>query len=136
MNEQTSDKQKLLRRALQGNALFSVISGALILAINRTLVEFLGLPSSASLTPLGIGLLVYAGWLLWNARREKIRIVDAWIAVILDMVWVVGSYALLFAVKFSGGGKWAVVLVAELVFLFAVMQWLGLRRVSRSRQAA
>ena len=136
MNEQTSDKQKLLRRALQGNALFSVISGALVLAINRTLVEFLGLPSSASLTPLGIGLLVYAGWLLWNARREKIRIVDAWMAVALDMVWVVGSYALLFAVRFSSSGKWVVALVAELVLLFAVMQWLGLRRVGRSRQVA
>ena len=135
MNEQMSDKQKLLRRALQGNALFSMISGALILAINRALVEFLGLPSNASLTPLGIGLLGYAGWLLWNAKREKIRILDAWIAVILDMVWVVGSYALLFAVRFSSGGKWAVVLVAELVFLFAVMQWLGLRRASRSSQA-
>jgi hypothetical protein len=136
VNEQTSDKQKLLRRALQGNALFSVISGALILAINRTLVEFLGLPSSASLTPLGIGLLVYAGWLLWNARREKIRIVDAWMAVALDMVWVVGSYALLFAVRFSSSGKWVVALVAEAVLVFAVMQWLGLRRVGRSRQVA
>ena len=136
MNEQTSDKQKLLRRALQGNALFSVISGALILAINRTLVEFLGLPSSASLTPLGIGLLVYAGWLLWNARREKIRIVDAWMAVALDMVWVVGSYALLFAVRFSSSGRWVVALVAEAVLVFAVMQWLGLRRVGRSRQVA
>ena len=136
MNEQTSDKQKLLRRALQGNALFSVISGALVLAINRTLVEFLGLPSSASLTPLGIGLLVYAGWLLWNARREKIRIVDAWMAVALDMVWVVGSYALLFAVRFSSSGKWVVALVAEAVLVFAVLQWLGLRRVGRSRQVA
>ena len=131
-----SDKQKLLRTALQGNALFSVISGALILAINRTLVEFLGLPSSASLTPLGIGLLVYAGWLLWNARREKIRIVDAWMAVALDMVWVVGSYALLFAVRFSSSGRWVVALVAEAVLVFAVMQWLGLRRVGRSRQVA
>ena len=114
MNEQMSDKQKLLRRALQGNALFSVISGVVILAMNRTVVEFLGLPSNASLTALGIALLGYAGWLLWNATREKIKIVNAWIAVILDMVWVVGSYALLFAVRFSSGGKWAVVLVAEL----------------------
>ena len=136
MNEQTSDKQKLLRRALQGNALFSVISGALILAINRTLVEFLGLPSSVSLAPLGIGLLGYAGWLSWNARREKIKIVDAWIAVALDMVWVVGSYALLFAVRFSSSGRWVVALVAEAVLVFAVMQWLGLRRVGRSRQVA
>ena len=114
--------------------MFSVISGVVILATNRALVEFLGLPSNASLTAMGIGLLGYAGWLQWNARREKIKIVDAWIAVILDMVWVMGSYALLFAVKFSSSGKWAVALVAELVFLFGVMQWMGLRRIGRNRQ--
>ena len=136
MNEQMSDAQKLLRMALQGNALFSAVSGVVVLAMNRTLVEFLGLPSNASLTSVGIGLLGYAGWLLWNARREKIKIGDAWIAVVLDMVWVLGSYALLFAVRFSSGGKWAVALVAEVVFLFGVMQWLGLRRIGRSRQAA
>jgi len=104
--------------------------------MNRTVVEFLGLPSSVSLAPLGIGLLGYAGWLLWNARREKIKIVDAWIAVALDMVWVVASCALLLAVRFSGGGKWVVALVAELVFLFGVLQWFGLRRIGRSRQVA
>ena len=136
MNEQISDKQNLLRRALQGNALFSAVSGALFLVMNRTLLQFLGLPDSASLTPLGIGLLGYAAWLLWNARREKIRILEGWIAVILDLAWMVGSYALLFAVKFSSGGKWAVVAVAELVFLFAVMQWLGLRRVSGNSRVA
>src|SRR5215469_3851789 len=131
-----SDNQRLLRRALQGNAIFSGISGVLTLAMNRTLAEFLGLPSGVSLAPLGIGLLGYAGWLLLNARREKIKIVDAWIAVALDMVWVVASYALLFAVRFSSGGKWVVALVAELVFLFGVLQWFGLRRVGRNRQVA
>ena len=136
MNEQMSDKQKLLRMALQGNALFSVVSGMIILAMNRTLVGFLGLPSNASLTALGIGLIAYAGWLLWNARREKIKIADAWIAVVLDMVWVLGSFVLLFALRFSTGGKWAVALVAEVVFLFGVMQWLGLRKIGRSRQPA
>lgn len=69
-----------------------------------------------------------------NARREKIKIVDAWIAVILDTVWVVGSYVLWFAVRFSIGGKWAVAVVAELVFLFALVQWLGLRTVGRKGQ--
>ena len=136
MSEQASDNQNLLRKALQGNAMFSGISGVLILAVNPILVEFLGLPRSVSLAPLGIGLLGYAGWLLWNARREKIRIVDAWMAVALDMVWVVGSYALLFAVRFSSSGRWVVALVAEAVLVFAVLQWLGLRRVGRSRQVA
>ena len=60
------------------------------------------------------------------------QIVDAWIAVILDIVWVVGSYVLLFAVRFSIGGKWAVAVVAELVFLFAVIQWLGPGRRKRA----
>jgi hypothetical protein len=132
MNEQTSDTQNLLRTALRGNALFSSISSAVILGMNRTLVKFLGLPSDADLTALGIGLLAYAGWLLWNARRQKIRVVDGWIAIVLDMVWVVGSYLLLFGVKFTSGGKWVMGLVAEMVFLLAVMQWLGLRRIRRS----
>jgi len=136
MSEQRPDKQKLLRRALQGNALFSVMSGVAILAGNRSLVAFLGLPNAASLAPLGIGLLGYAAWLGWNARRQKIKIVDAWIAVILDMVWVTGSYLLLFKVSFTNPGKWVVVLVAELVFAFAVTQWLGLRRIARSPERA
>jgi hypothetical protein len=136
VNNQATDKQRLLRRALQGNALFSVISGAIILAANRMLVAFLGLPRDASLMALGIGLLGYAGWLYWNARREKIKITDAWIAVVLDLVWVMGSYALLFAVRFSGGGKWLVALVAELVLFFGIMQWMGLRRLRRDQQPA
>jgi len=136
MSEQRPDKQKLLRRALQGNALFSVISGAAILAANRSLVAFLGLPNDASLAPLAVGLLGYAAWLGWNARREKIKIVDAWIAVILDMVWVAGSYLLIFKVSFTNPGKWVVILVAELVFAFGVTQWLGLRRIARSPERA
>ena len=136
MKEQNSDKQKLLRRALQGNALFSVISGVVILATNRSLGTFLGLPRDASLVPMGIGLLGYAAWLAWNAQRETIKIVDAWIAVALDMVWVVGSYALLFKVSFTNPGKWAVILVAELVFVFGVIQWMGLRRIARKTEQA
>jgi len=133
MNEQTSDRQNLLRRALRGNALFSILSGVVILVTNRTLAEFLGLPGDADLTAVGIGLLAYAGWLLWNARQKTIRVVEAWIAVILDILWVIGSYALVFAATLSSGGKWIVGMVAEMVLLFGVVQWLGLRRIGRSR---
>jgi hypothetical protein len=133
MNEHSSDSQLLLRRALYGNALFSVLSSIVILVANRRLVDLLGLQNIADLKALGIGLLMYAGWLFWNAKRQTIGIMEAWIAVTLDMLWVVGSYALLFAVTFSGRGKWIVVLVAEMVLLFGVMQWLGLRRVGRGR---
>jgi hypothetical protein len=125
-----------LKKALTGNAVFSVLSGAVILLANRWLVKFLGLPEEVSLAILGVSLIVYAGILLLNARRPKIKITDAWVAVIMDAIWVVGSYVLIFAVPFSVGGKWVVALVAELVLAFAILQWLGIRRIRKSEQYA
>jgi len=36
----------------------------------------------------------------------------------------------------SAGGKWVVALVAELVLAFAILQWLGIRRIRSSEQHA
>ena len=132
MNHRTQEHQGLLKKALTGNAVFSVVSGMAILLANRWLVKFLGLPDNVSLAILGISLLVYAALLWLNARRPKIKITDAWIAVIMDAVWVVGSYALIVVVPFSVGGKWVVALVAELVLVFAILQWLGIRKIRKN----
>jgi hypothetical protein len=134
MNQSVEECQDLLKKALAGNAVFSVVSGVAILFANRWLVKFLGLPAKASLAIVGVSLVVYAVILWFNARRRKIRITDAWIAVIIDAVWVLGSSVLIFVVPFSSGGKWVVALVAELVLAFAIVQWLGIRRIRKSGQ--
>lgn len=134
MNQSVEECQDLLKKALAGNALFSVVSGVAILFANRWLVKFLGLPAKASLAIVGVSLVVYAVILWFNARRRKIRITDAWIAVVMDAVWVLGSSVLIFVVPFSSGGKWVVALVAELVLAFAIVQWLGIRRIRKSGQ--
>jgi hypothetical protein len=136
MNQSVVERQGLLRKALTGNAVFSVISGVAILFANRWLVKFLGLPDSVSLTILGVSLIVYAAILWFNARRPTIKITDAWIAVIMDTVWVVGSYVLIFVLPFSVGGKWVVALVAELVLAFAIVQWLGIQKIRKGKQYA
>ena len=136
MNQSVEERQDLLKKALTGNAVFSVVSGLAILFANRWLVEFLGLPDKVSLAVLGVSLIVYAAILWLNARRPRIKITDAWIAVIMDAVWVMGSYALIFVVPFSVGGKWVVALVAELVLAFAIVQWLGIRKIRKSGQYA
>jgi len=138
MDQTVEERQGLLKKALTGNALFSVISGAAILLANRWLVKFLGLPDQVSLALLGISLLVYAILLWLNARKAKIRITGAWVAIVMDVVWVVASYALIVVVPFpfSVGGKWVVALVAELVLAFAVLQWMGVRRVLKSGRSA
>ena len=136
MNQSVEERQSLLKKALTGNAVFSVISGVAILLANRWLVKFLGLPEKVSLAFLGLSLVVYAAILWFNARRPTIKVTNAWIAVIMDAVWVMGSYVLIFVVPFSVGGKWVVALVAELVLAFAIVQWLGIRKIGKSGQYA
>ena len=136
MNQSNEERQRLLKKALTGNALFSILSGVAILFTNRWLVRFLGLPETVSLVILGVGLIGYAATLLLNARRPTIKMTDAWVAVIMDLVWVVGSYVLIQVVHFSVGGKWVVASVAELVLAFAILQWLGIRRIRSSAHCA
>ena len=136
MNHPVQEPQRLLRKALTGNAAFSIVSGIAILFANRWLVKFLGLPSTVSLAILGVSLIMYAAILSVNAGRPKIKITEAWVALVMDAVWVVGSYMLILVIPFSTGGKWVVALVAELVLAFAILQWLGIRRVRRSERYA
>jgi hypothetical protein len=136
MDQTVEECQGLLKKALTGNALFSVVSGVAILFANRWLVKFLGLRDNVSLALLGISLVVYAMLLWLNARKAKIEIAGAWVAIVMDVVWAIGSYALIVVVRFSVGGKWVVALVAELVLAFAVLQWMGVRRILKSRRYA
>jgi hypothetical protein len=135
MEPSLTDSQKLLRNSLIGNALFSMLSALAILASSGWLAQFIGLRDHIVLTILAISLAAYAVILLINARRPKIKISDAWMAVILDAIWVIGSYALIFVVPFTFGGKWLIAGVAEIVFVFAILQSFGIRRVMKSAQA-
>ena len=134
MEPSLTDCQKLLRNSLIGNALFSILSAVAILASTGWLAQFLGLRDRTVLTVLAISLAGYAVVLLINARRPKIKISDAWMAVILDAVWVMGSYALIFVVPFTSSAKWLIAAVAEIVFVFAVLQTFGIRRATRTEQ--
>jgi len=105
-----------------------------ILFAQKWVLRILGLPNSLSLLILGIGLILFAATLVANALRQKVKRSDAWIAVSMDVAWVVGSYVLIFVVPFSRGGKWLVAVVAELVLLFAILQIFGIRRLRKGEQ--
>ncbi len=130
MNTQPA-KTILLRRVLQANGVFSALSGLVIIASARPLASLLGLQESLTLTIIAISLLIFATTLFWNARRENINPVDAWVAVGLDVAWVVGSVVLIFAGVLSVAGNWLVAVVADIVLLFAALQFYGLRKLRR-----
>ena len=132
MNPQYEPHTCLLRKALMGNALFSTLSGLTILLAQGWVLRILGLASSVNLLILGAGLIVFAVTLVINARKQQVKKSDAWIAVLMDVAWVLGSYLLIFIVPFSTEGKWVVGVVAELVLAFAVLQFVGIRRIQKS----
>jgi hypothetical protein len=132
MNQRDHGEESLLRKALMGNALFSALSGLGILIAHAQTSRLLGLSSSGPLLIIAIALLGFAAMLLTNARREFMKLSDAWTAVSMDLSWVVGSYVVLFVVPFSNGGRWIVAIVAELVLAFAILQWLGIRKIRKA----
>jgi hypothetical protein len=131
MENFSKERQQLLRMALMGNALFSTISGLALILAGQRVVRLLGLPKAVNLLTMGIGLLAFAVTLVIFARKNPIKVSDTWIAILLDLAWVIGSYPLLFVVPFSSTGKWIVGMVAEVVMLFALVQWLGIRRIRK-----
>ena len=132
MKQQREEPACFLRKALMGNALFSTLSGLTILLAQGWVLRILGLASNVNLLILGVGLIVFAITLVVNARKQQVKKSDAWIAVWMDVAWVFGSYILIFIVPFSTEGKWVVGVVAELVLVFAVVQFVGIRRIQKS----
>lgn len=135
MNPQSGEHTCLLRKALIGNAVFSTLSGVTILFAQGWVLRILGLSKDVSLAILGFGLLVFAVTLVINARRQQVKTSDAWIVVLMDLAWVLGSYMLIFVVPFSIEGKWVVGVVAELVSVFALLQFIGIRRIQKNRSS-
>ena len=113
-----SDPQRRLRMSLAGNAGFSVLSG---------LVFALGSSAVAS----AIGLLGFAASIGWLASRPTIFLPVAMTIVWCDLAWVAGTIPVVMAGVLSGTGNIAAVAVAAVVLSFALLQYLGIRRVRR-----
>ncbi len=131
MNAVNTMNDRLLRTALRGNGVFSAVSGAMMVVASRPLAEFIGLAWPSALLIMGVLTLLYALDLFWFTSRETINMTFAWLTIILDVAWVVASVVLLLAdpLGFTVAGKWFIGLMAEAVALFAVVQWLGVRRL-------
>ena len=120
----------LLRKALFVNMIFSEVSAVLFLVAGSAIDRFMGTAEPMLYIGLGIGLLVFAGFIFWVRRQEIIKVWQAGAIVVMDLIWVLGSAALLLSPNpLTTGGMWAVALVADIVLVFAIVQFLGIRRM-------
>jgi hypothetical protein len=133
--EAQSSKSNLLRRALQADSAVSALSGLILIVAAKPLSVFLGVRLPAILIGVGISLLLYAAGLFRNARRENINQTEAILTVILNGAWVAGSAIVIFMGVLTTIGNWLVAIVADVVLLFAVLQFVGIRKLQQGRLA-
>lgn len=128
-------RASLLRRAIQADGAFSILSGLGCLAGAGWLAAQLGVPPVAMYV-LGAVLLGYAVFLFAVAAREPISRRAVIAALALDVVWVLDSIVLLATgwLALTTTGWWITVVVALLVADFGALKYAGLRRVLRPSQ--
>ena len=123
----------MLKRMLLLNAAFSVISGFLMVVLDQRIAALIG-GEEYQLWPVGAMLLGFGGYLAWFATRRTMNSVWVISVIVSDFAWVIGTVILLagWHSMISIAGFWLLAVIGAIVFLFAELQWIGLRRLQNS----
>lgn len=127
----------LLRHTLRANALFSATCGLTMLLFAGPLTTLLGIPKPLYLLIIGGGLLIFAFDLFTNTRRTDLHLFRVKQAIVMDTAWVIGSLIVLALIDgvFTKTGWWVIVIIADTVAVFAILQAIGLRRIRQRSNA-
>lgn len=125
----TKPSSSLLKKTLLANALFSDLCGVIMLLGATTIAPLIGLNSPMILAFIGIDLMVYGVWLFFTARRAAPNLTLAKIAVAADVAWVIGAAIVIWLGVLNTTGNLILAGVTDVVLLFAILQWVGIRRL-------
>jgi hypothetical protein len=119
-----------LKYAIRGNALFSATSGLALTFLAGGVSDLTSIQPPLAITITGLILIGYAVWLWRLTTQDVIPSGLAWFVIALDAAWVIGSVLAILASwsPLTQTGKWLVAILADVVGLFAVLQFIGLRR--------
>jgi len=134
----TASSDRLLRRTLWGNAIFSVVSGAVLAIFAAPFAAIaahdpttgLGLDLAIIFELLGLGVIAFGALCAWIASRETMP--QGWARLIFaaDLAWVAGSVLVLAVpASWTVAGIAGIVVVALIVADLAILEYLGLRRL-------
>jgi hypothetical protein len=130
--------RSLLRLAILADAGVTGAAGLALTLLPGPLAALIGFPWPGALQAVGAGLIAYALWLAFGARRPPVSAGLGWAVLSVNLFWVAGSAVLLLAAPglFNTVGQWLVAIVAVAVADFALVQYLGLRRLRRMEAAS
>lgn len=122
---------RFVSRVLLSNATFGVVSALICLLWAQPLAVGLGLTQPVIVTVLGVGLLLFAAEVAWIAIRTPEDRRALTIIFALDVAWVIASAIILLGgwLPLTPAGTWTIIVVADIVAVFAVLEFIGLRRM-------
>jgi hypothetical protein len=128
----STDGVTLLTKTLRADGAFALFAGLILVVGADPLADQIELSQAIALVALGVVLLGYAAILFFVAGRS-IEQAGAKLAIILNILWVIVSYAGLIFGWFpvNSAGKWAIALIAEAVLIFAIIEYIALRRATK-----
>jgi bacteriorhodopsin len=123
-------ESSFLYRVLKFDGLFAVLSGIVLVLGASAIASLFDLENQIAFVVVGVLVLGYGASLLLLIKQGSDNRKIALAAITLNMSWVVLSYLGLLLGWFpvNAAGKWTIALVAEAVLVFAVLEFIGLRR--------
>jgi len=129
-----NQNEKKLRQAIAANALFSIISASLLLILTETIADFMQVVYTDVLLVVGVGLILFVLFLIYNWRSKPLKISYIWAIIIQDWLWVIASIVLLITRPFglSWQGHLLIAEVAVVVAALAIVQQIALQALSKT----
>ena len=123
-----------LKKVLFSNAIFSSACALVLVAAPGKLAPLFGSIPNWIFIALGIGLLIFAIDVWWIAGKLPRSLARAKFIFYADVGWVLATPLVLIT---AGGALsfWGIVLLADIaivVALLAMLEWIGIKRASRT----
>jgi len=115
----------LLKTALLSNAIFSAVSGTMLLFLSHPVADLIGVGDALIYQAVGGGLLGFAAFVAWTGTRKPIDIFGAALISVADGLWVVGTALLIIL----GMGVLQPMGVAALLVVACVVAFFGVRQL-------
>ncbi|MFK7948704.1 MAG: hypothetical protein AB8G11_14020 [Saprospiraceae bacterium] len=123
--------KKKLQNVLKANAVFSILSGSIMLFFGNSIAEMMNILNSIIVMIIGGGLILFGGFVWYQASRSTVIIKAIKAIIIQDWFWVIGSIIIiglqLFQISFQG--YVLIGIVALIVANFAFFQNYYLKRI-------
>jgi hypothetical protein len=117
-----------LQKSLKYNAIFSSISGLIMILFNNQIAELFGISNNSVFWIVGL-ILIYFTITIWYEIRKQRKIAVLWI-IIQDFLWVIGSVILILLNPFdiTSLGNLIIGIIAFIVLLMGLNQTRALNK--------